>query len=292
MAPFAPGHILAATDFSEVSTRALRHAVAWARRYGARLSVVHVQEPPPVWGDPSVGSYNLTALVEATWQATLEQLTAYVQQQVPADVSVTHELLSGSPAAAIEEYAEGAGADLVVLGTHGRGVLSRLLLGSVAERAMRMAEQPALIVRSAGEAAAAGAGEPRVTHVLCPVNYTDVARAAFESAAAVARTFEARLTAVFTVEESSLTAQEQQRAEEMLRAWLPAESATGFEIQPLVRHGNAAEQVIALAHEAAVDLVVIGAQHRRFADATVLGVTTVRVTRHAPCPVLVVPQST
>jgi universal stress protein A len=61
-------------------------------------------------------------------------------------------------------------------------------------------------------------------------------------------------------------------------------------MQPIVRHGDAGEQVITLAQEAKVDLVVIGAQHRRFVDTTVLGVTTVRVTRHAPCPVLVVPR--
>ena len=51
---------------------------------------------------------------------------------------------------------------------------------------------------------------------------------------------------------------------------------------------DAAGEVIVLAREMAADLVVIGSQHRRFMDTTVLGVTTVRVTRHAPCPVLVV----
>jgi universal stress protein A len=123
------------------------------------------------------------------------------------------------------------------------------------------------------------------------VNYSEVARSAFEHACAVTRTFGARLTVLFAVEEKDLTPERMVQAEEKLRTWLPAELAMECQMQPVIRHGDAGEQVVTLAREAAVDLVVIGAQHRRFADTTVLGVTTVRVTRHAPCPVLVVPRS-
>lgn len=109
--------------------------------------------------------------------------------------------------------------------------------------------------------------------------------------ASVAEAFEARLTAVCAIEEEEVQPAELQRAEELLRDWLPSVPALKFSVQAVVRHGNAAEQVLGLAREAAVDLIVIGAQHRRFADTSVLGVTTVRVTRHAPCPVLVVPRT-
>jgi nucleotide-binding universal stress UspA family protein len=84
---------------------------------------------------------------------------------------------------------------------------------------------------------------------------------------------------------------ELRRLEERLQSWLPAEARSEFTMQAVVRRGDAASEVIDLAREGTADLVVIGAQHRRFVDATVLGVTTVRVTRHAPCPVLVVPRS-
>jgi nucleotide-binding universal stress UspA family protein len=294
MEPFVPHRILVATDFSDVSTWALRHAVTWAQHSGAQLTVLHVQEPPAVWADPYLGSYNITGLVEATWQAATQRLEEYVRQHVPPSVPVTRELMSGSPSKVIEEYAAAAQADLVVLGTHGRGGISRLILGSVAERALRIARQPTLIVRQPPKAEAADPEGPRLKHILCPVNYTEVARAAFEHAASAARTFEARLTVVFAIEPDGgaprVTPESVQRAEEMLQAWLPAATEVAFQIHPVVRHGNAAEQIIALAREASVDLVVIGAQHRRFADTTVLGVTTVRVTRHAPCPVLVVPR--
>jgi universal stress protein A len=123
------------------------------------------------------------------------------------------------------------------------------------------------------------------------MNYTEVGRAAFEHACAAARAFAARLTVVFVVEQEVVPPDSAQRAEEMLRAWMPSRLLAELEIRPVVRYGDAAEQVIALAREADVDLLVIGAQHRGLADTTVLGVTTVRVTRHAPCPVLVVPRS-
>jgi nucleotide-binding universal stress UspA family protein len=291
--PFAPKRILAATDFSDVSTWTLRHAVLWAQRYGAHLTVLHAQEFPPIGGEPYFGSYDLSGIIQANREALSQELAAHVQHHVPPGIPVSLELLAGSPAAVIEEHAASIGADLVVLGTHGRGGVVRLLLGSVAERALRMASRPTLIVRRLPDEEESRPGAPRLRHILCPVNYTEVARAAFEHAHAVARAFRARLTVVFTVElkEAPVTVATLQRAEEELRSWLPAEAEAACQVQAVVRHGDAAEQVIRLAHEAAVDLVVIGAQHRPFFDTTVLGVTTMRVTRHALCPVLVVPRS-
>jgi nucleotide-binding universal stress UspA family protein len=178
-----------------------------------------------------------------------------------------------------------------VLGTHGRGGLSRLLLGSVAERTLRMAAHPTLVVRQRPDEQASQPEAPTLTHILCPVNYSQVARSAFAHACSVARTFGARLTAVFALDQEVVTPESLEAEGEKLRAWLAAGPAVECEMQAIVRHGDAGEQIITLARESAVDLVVIGAQHRRFVDATVLGVTTVRVTRHAPCPVLVVPRS-
>jgi nucleotide-binding universal stress UspA family protein len=291
MKPFAARRILAATDFSDLSTWALRHAVMWAQHYGSHLTVLHVQQFPWMTGDPYFDGYNVAELIETLEEAATQQLAEQVQTYVPPDLPVSSKVVPGSPASAIEEYAAGEGADLVVLGTHGRGGLSRLFLGSVAERTLRMAQHPTLIVRQVHTEEASKADAPRVSHILCPVNYTEVARAAFEHACAVAQTFAARLTVVFAVEQEDATPESLRRAEERLQSWLPAEAATACEIQPMVRHGDAAEQVITLASQAAVDLVVIGAQHRRFVDTTVLGITTERVTRHAPCPVLVVPRS-
>jgi nucleotide-binding universal stress UspA family protein len=295
MSDFAPRRILAATDFSDVSTLALRHAVLWARRTGAELTVVHVQEFPPIGGDPYFGSYNIAQLMESTREAVAQHLEEHVREIVPSDIRVKKELLAGAAAAGIEEAADAAQADLVVLGTHGRGGLTRFLLGSVAERALRMAERPTLIVRGAeGEATA----EPRLTEILCPMNDSTVALAAFRAAYATARAFAAKLTVVTVVEAPGGEAApgELARAVDALREKVQKEMGPAGEkelahcqFEAVARHGDAAEQVIALARESNTDLIVLGAQHKTFFDSTVLGVTTVRVTRHAPCPVLVVP---
>jgi nucleotide-binding universal stress UspA family protein len=289
MNAYIPRHVLAATDFSEISTWALRHAAAWAQRHAAELTVLHAQEPP-LLGQAFFGSAYLAEDTETRRAANARYLWEYVKEIVPPDVVVSREVVVGTPAAVIEQFVLAGRGDLVVLGTHGRGGLSRLLLGSVAERTLRLARHPTLIVHPPRSQDPFGTEVPPIRQILCPVNYSEVARAAFEHALSVAEAFEARLTVVFAVEEEEVRPEELQRAEELLRAWLPSTSAPKFQIRPLVRHGNAAEQVLTLAHEAAVDLVVIGAQHQRFVDTTVLGVTTVRVTRHAPCPVLVVPR--
>lgn len=297
MKEFAPRRLLAATDFSEVSTWALAHAVLWARRTGARLTVLHVQEFPPIGGDPYFGSYDLSSLIETTRMALSRHLDEQVRQHVPEGVSVDRRLVAGSPATVIEEVAEEIEADMVVLGTEGRGGLSRFLLGSVAERVLRMATRPTLIVRRPLQAGKTPP-EPRVEQILCPMNETQVATAAFACAYATARIFGAHLTALCVVEphEGADEPGRLARAAEALRQRLletignvPGGDLANCQVQAVARHGDAAEQVIALARETGTDLVVLGAQHRTFFDSTVLGVTTVRVTRHAPCPVLVVP---
>lgn len=296
MSPFAPKSILTATDFSEISTHALRHALMWQQAFDADLTVLYVQEPPPLWADPYLGSGNLSGLVEASWAAARQHLERYVQEHVPTGIPLTQELMAGSPPAVIEEYVQGGRIDLVVLGTHGRGGISRLVLGSVAERTLRLARHPTLLVHQSASAAEPGdetasAADLHLQQILCPVNFAAAARPAFEHACAIAHAFAAQLTAVLVVDpvQETQLAANVQRLEETLHSWLPRDTPSEFAIQPVVRHGDPAAEVIALARTLNADLIVIGSQHRRFVDTTVLGVTTVRVTRHAPCPVLVVP---
>jgi nucleotide-binding universal stress UspA family protein len=260
-----------------------------AQTFKAELKVLHVLEFHPGTVDPQLDPYLIDLRVQ-TREAIRMQLAEYVLLHIPTDLPVTYEFCEGYPAEQIEAMAAKWGADLVVLGTHGRRGLGRFLLGSVAEQTLRLARHPTLIVREHQPPGASEAGVPPIGQILCPVNYSEVAHSAFEHAAAITQRFAARLTAVFAVEEEHPTSENLRNAEEHLRNWLPAASMAQCWIQAVVRYGDAAEQVIHLARETAADLVVLGAQHRRFADTTVLGVTTERITRHAPCPVLVVPR--
>lgn len=133
--------VLFATDFSDASTTALAVAASLARDCRAELLIVHVQQPPTVYGgDEMVGS--LYEIDDARAREQLDQL----QPPIPG-LSVRRELLIGPPADEIVALAEREAVDLIVIGTHGRTGLSRLLMGSVAELTVRRAKCPVLTVK-------------------------------------------------------------------------------------------------------------------------------------------------
>jgi nucleotide-binding universal stress UspA family protein len=138
--------ILAATDFSDASGPALAIARGLARDTGARLTIVHVCEVPGAFKSPGALPYDLVSpLVEAA-QASLDAVLARARAECPDANGLV------KVGAAWEEIVAAAAevrADLVVLGTHGRRGVAHALLGSVAERVVRVSPVPVLTVRSA-----------------------------------------------------------------------------------------------------------------------------------------------
>jgi universal stress protein A len=134
--------IIHPTDFSERSQYAFWLACALARDYGARLTVLHVAAVPTV------------VYGEGVVPPDPEELRAAVQEQldrlqVPhADVRAERRLEQGDTVEEILRVAQEARADLIVMGTHGRTGLGRLLMGSVAEQIVRKAACPVLTVKA------------------------------------------------------------------------------------------------------------------------------------------------
>ena len=141
--------ILVPTDFSPPSASALAMARELATRFGASIHLLHVLEDPYVAGSyaPEVYGYVPAGLRE-TWQRTAEtQLLAVFPEREREPFRAKSTVVFGSPARTIVEYADSNGFDLIVMGTHGRGGVAHLLLGSVAERVVRTAPCPVLTVR-------------------------------------------------------------------------------------------------------------------------------------------------
>jgi nucleotide-binding universal stress UspA family protein len=145
-----PKSLLVPTDFSETAAAALDYAKALAKALGAGLHVLHVVEDPLVLVPAPPAAEGYPALLDLredlTTQArrTLETLlTEPERETLRAKVDV----VSGVPHVEIVAYAEREKLDLIVMGTHGRGPVTRLLLGSVADRVIRRAPCPVLIVR-------------------------------------------------------------------------------------------------------------------------------------------------
>jgi nucleotide-binding universal stress UspA family protein len=132
--------ILVATDFSEPSHTALVYARALARTFGARIDLLHVIEN--AFLRPMVE--NPHAVRNAAWQ-TLDACLTDEERKTKNARPVLE--TSDHTAAAIVEYAKKENVDLIVMGTEGRGTMSQVLVGSVAEHVVRMAPCPVLTVR-------------------------------------------------------------------------------------------------------------------------------------------------
>ena len=137
--------ILFPTDFSLASDAALPHAEALAKQSDAKLLIVHVEEPPLAYGGGEL-YYGLP-------EPSSERILKMLEDVKPADPQVpfTHRLTMGDPAGEIVRIAGEEAAEMIVLGTHGRTGVTRLLMGSVAEAIVRRAPCPVLVYRETAE---------------------------------------------------------------------------------------------------------------------------------------------
>ena len=148
--------ILVPTDFSEPAVAALDYGRTLAAQFGATLHVVHVVEDLTLKAMTAEGfvSY-LPDLQRELEDAARKRLDAVIAAETPGAAGMV--ITSNSAADAIVTYGKDARVDLIVIGTHGRSGVSRLLLGSVAERVVRTAPCPGLAVHAAAAAIEAAA---------------------------------------------------------------------------------------------------------------------------------------
>jgi nucleotide-binding universal stress UspA family protein len=279
LSEFAPQSILCATDLSPASALALDYAALLARAYGATLHVVHahfVEMPPYFYGDAEA-----LLLREARAARTrLEQeVRTQAQARAGAEVPLVASVVDAHPVEGLLEAARTQSADLVVMGSHGRTGLSRLLLGSVSEGLLREIDRPLLITRPV-----AGRESARINRIVCAVDYSELAAQVARVGVSLARRLDADLIALYVGDRDD----EAEKEHERLCEWMPEEVKTGCRWEAAVESGPAAERIVHAAARCGADLVVVGGRRRPFLAATVLGATTERVVRHACCPVLTV----
>ena len=288
--------ILCPVDFSEPSRHALDQAVAIARWHGASVTVLHVVPPlgalAPALGAPL---YPPIADSPGTLDDVRSELEAFVRTEGGAGVPVDVVVVIGTPATTIADWSESSEADLIVLGTHGRSGVERLLLGSVTERVLRRASCPVLTVPPRlPDAVPSGAVLFR--HILCGIDFSPASERALAYARSLAK--EAELTILHVMEAAmprhdfavsgavhaatghagwSVAAQ---RLDDLISADV---TACGYG-RELITSGKPCEQILRIAAQDAADLIVIGVHER--SSSFVSGSTTMRVVRNATCPVL------
>ena len=287
--------ILCATDLSSASAPAWNFAQRLARPSGARLILLHVVPFVPVPIEGAIDAETYQRLVEDDRQNALEELdrlSRSVADGAGADVRVEE----GPPAPRILEAAEREGADLIVVGTHGRTGLDRLLVGSVAEHVVHLATRPVVTVRpTAG-------GEPSgsLTRILYPTDFSETAERAWPWVKVLAEATGASVELLHVVREvvtdrevdpailaraAELIRQDARRTADAFveRSGLPASRVTIH-----LAGGVEADQISHFAAARHADLVVMGTHGRTGFLRLALGSVARRVLHHAPCPVLTV----
>jgi len=142
--------ILVPTDFSEASETALEYAKGLASAFGSSIHVVHVMEDllAHAWS-AEVYVASMPNLRHEIEQEAKDRLAAMIEPDDRARFSVSTTVVAGSPFLEIVRYAKANAVDLIVMGTHGRGPIAHMLLGSVAEKVVRKSPCPVLTVRDA-----------------------------------------------------------------------------------------------------------------------------------------------
>jgi len=273
--------ILCPTDFSTHSAAGLHMAGGMARAFGGRVVVLHAQrlEAPVYFTKAQTRALN--AQLRRSARAAWGYVNDFATQNLPEDVSHTILLLEEDPVEAVLRVAKELHAGMVVMGTHGRTGLARIRLGSVTESVLRQVSAPTLTV---GPRIKPSGRLARIRHIVCPVNYNELARAALEYAAGLAEKLGAQLIALHVIEHAGH--QEESDPVRKLCDWVPAELRSRCEVKEAVLEGAAAEQIVGEAQRLRADLIVLAAQPRSFVGTILFGSTSELVIRNALCPVV------
>lgn len=293
--------VLCPVDFSDFSRRALDHAIAVARWYKARLSVLHVYHVPvadmalsPLPAPASMAGFILSP---ADRERLMRELKAFVPPETSKTVPVECRVAEGHVASEI--LAEASTADFVVLGTHGRSGFERLMLGSVAEKVLRRATCPVLTIPPAATDATSAA--PDLFHrIVVGVDLSDASLHPLEHALSLAQEADAHLTVLRVVEIPGELAEwashsgegqgyvERWKAAALtrLRQMIPDAARAYCHVEERVEVGQPYREILRIAAEGHAGLIVIGAHGHGLLDRMFFGSTAQHVVRQAVCPVL------
>jgi len=281
MSNFAPKHILCPVDFSEHSAAALQVAGVIAKTFGSEVVVLHVQRlEAPAYFTVAQAQALRTQLRRSVRAAT-KHASEFANKYLPALVAHRVMVVEDDPVSAILKTQQEIGADLIAMGTHGRGGLARIRLGSIAESVLHQAEVPILTV---GPRMKLASTLVAIRRVLCPVNYSPSSQTALEHAAALAAKTGAELI-IAHIEENPGGNNEQASLQHLCK-WVPANIRAHCAVKEVVKQGGAAEQIIEVAEKSQADILVLGAQPRSLLGAVLLGSTTELIIGSASCPVL------
>ena len=287
-------NILCPVDRSPSSLQALGHAIAIARWQHARLNLLEVIEGPM---RPSANRAPKQYEVPKEIRRSVESdLSRVLVSRRTSDIKSAIIVRTGNVVQEILAAAKSSRSDLLVIGSHGRGGVQRLVLGSVAERVLRLAPCPVLTVRR-GVNRARRSKSPFET-ILCATDFSAASNSAVAYAKRLAKEADAKLIlmsavdwpfedALMSAPVAALRPTLEASAREALARLLPR---PGSELiaKPIVAVGRPSAAIVKLARAQSAGLIVMGVSGRGALDVALLGSTTHHVIREAAWPVLTV----
>lgn len=296
----APRRILVAVDFSPPSRKAVAAAVELAKRFAAKLALVHVTGPK---GRPgSYGAFEMAGMTSDPRRPARVKLAEFAEKEVPADIELARLVESGLAYKEISAAASSWDADLVLIATHGYTGLAHAVLGSTAERVVRHAPCPVLVVRGREKRGVKIAFSPdAIRTILLTTDFSENSLTAFPQAVAWARQLGAKLFLLYVVPEhfpaelshigvvlhEKRVAQDvEKQLPEFARTHLPADLA----VETRVVIGPPEHTICETARKLDAGLVVMSSHGHTGVKHLLVGSVAERVVQHAPCAVLVVRQ--
>lgn len=295
--------ILVPLDFSPASMEALDYAVSLAKQFHAAIHLVHVHPPDEPSSVPGAGHLLLQS-AEAIERLN-EELAGIHRKRVEPFCPENCHVRGGRPYQEIIELAREIDADLIVLATRGHTGLKRVLLGSTAERVVRFASRPVLVVRRRRRKGRGGAGtaaELHIRKILAPVDFSECSMAGAMYAAFLGKAFGAKLCLLHVVQPpapilvdrvsvdlSSIDSLNLKNARLDMEAFSKLDFLRDIKCAMEVRTGYPVDQIGSETKQNDVDLVVISTHGRTGFNRMLLGSVAEHVVRYAECPVMVVP---
>lgn len=283
--------ILVPVDFSSFSRAALERALVLARTCDAQIRMLHALYLPPITLDQALPE-SFWADLRKSEQAALEELRVEFEGR-GARISTRFE--EREPVEAIRDASRDPDVDLIVMGSHGRGGLDRLLLGSVSERTIQGACAPVLVVREDE----VEARQP-IRSILFVTDFSEGAQRAEEVVASWARHFGSEVEVFHAIAEtavlfapyavpgsSDFDGEMKEAARRRIEGVVERFEQRGVSVKSKIVYGFASEAIIRRAESTGAQMIAVGSQGYSRLQRFVLGSVALRVLRHAPCSVLV-----
>lgn len=287
-------NILFPTDYSACAEQAFSQAAYLAERHDAALHVLHVTEPSAMLLPLGITEADVAADLHLPLPPSPPPDAPVVEDEGLLTVDVPP--LEGSVARAILAYAAEQDIDVIVMGTHGRRAVDRLLLGSVAGKVVRLAECPVLTVGPEARPPEKGV----VRRILAPVDFSEHARLALAYARDLASTYEAPLDVLYVIEETAIpvpfgiepmvvpVSDLEKQGREALERLVSEVGEPDGPLDVFVTVGHPAHDIVDFAESRQSDLLVIATHGLTGIKRLLLGSVAERVVHRAPCPVFTV----